>query len=86
MKHDRTFSDVSLYGSPAWCAETLGRPPDWFRRERAALETIGFPKVDPITGLTLKADVQAWISRRRKYADRAIVDVSEPRGINHDKL
>lgn len=85
MKHDRTFSDLAQYGSPAWCAETLGRSSEWFRRERGALESIGFPRVDPVTGLTLKADVRAWISRRRRYADRASVEVSETGGINHDR-
>ena len=87
-KVDRTFSEVSAYGSVSWCAETLGRSTDWFRKERDTLESMGFPKVDLVTGLTLKADVQAWISRRRKYSDRAIVEASEDTigGINYDKF
>lgn len=84
-KIDRTFSEIAQYGSPSWCAETLGRSIDWFRKERPNLEALGFPKVDLVTGLTLKADVKEWISRRRKYADRAIVETSDTTGgINHD--
>ena len=44
MKHDRTFSDISAYGSDAWCATTMGWSLDRFKRERPALEKIGFPK------------------------------------------
>lgn len=62
---DRTFSDVSAFGSDAWCAEKLGQSRDWFRRMRPDLEVIGFPVRDRITGLTIKADVEAWIARRR---------------------
>lgn len=86
MKHDRTFEATSAYASAAWCAATLGQSLAWFRRERSGLEAIGFPKVDPICGLTMKADVQEWISRRRKYADRAIVEPSETGRIHHDRL
>lgn len=33
------------------------------------LEREGFPKLDRLIGLTLKADVMAWINRRRTIAD-----------------
>lgn len=69
MKHDPSLSEVSAYGSATWCALTLGKSVDWFRKNRAALETDGFPRVDALTGLTIKADVHAWIARRRKVAD-----------------
>lgn len=86
-KVDRTFSDLCLWGSDAWAAETLGWPLAKFQRERKALEAEGFPTVDPVTGLTNKADVVAWSNRRRKFADRAIVEASDTTGgtINHDK-
>lgn len=88
MKHDRTFSDFSAYGSDAWCAETFGKPVEWFRKTRGELEAIGFPPKDAINGLTNKADVLAWISRRRRIADRAVVEASDDttEGIHHDKL
>mgnify|MGYP000043273923 FL=1 len=88
MKHDRTFSDVSAFGSDAWCAATMGKSVEWFRKMRPTLEAIQFPPKDAITGLTIKADVEAWISRRRKLADRAIVETSDTTGghIHHDRL
>lgn len=86
MKHDRTFSDVSAFGSDAWCAATMGKSVEWFRKMRPDLEVIGFPIRDRITGLTIKADVEAWIARRRQVPDRAIVETSEPGRINHDNL
>lgn len=86
-KVDRTFSEVSAYGSAAWCAETLGWPEARFKRERGDLEAQNFPRVDPVTGLTIKADVLAWISRRRKFSDRAIVEASDTTGgIDYGKL
>ena len=84
-RHDRTFSDLCLWGSDAWCSESLGWPLAKFQRERKALEAENFPKVDPVTGLTCKADVVEWTNRRRKFADRAIVEASDTTGgINHD--
>jgi hypothetical protein len=71
---DRTFDRISLYGSHRWCATRLGLSFDRFKRERPALEALGFPKTDPICGLTIKADVDAWVSRRRRYADRDTVE------------
>lgn len=88
-KVDRTFSTHSAYGSDAWCATTMGWSLDRFKRERPALEKIGFPRVDTIVGLTNKGDVQEWINRRRQLAERPIIEASSgttPRGINHDNL
>ena len=87
-KQDRTFSEISAYGSNAWCALRLGRSLDWFRKERAKLEMAGFPPVDRITGLTQKADVDAWLEKRRRVADREErkVDETKQRGINYDAI
>jgi hypothetical protein len=68
---DRTFDPLSEYGSNAFCAAVLGKSTVWFRTNRAALEMDGFPKACKIVGLTVKADVAAWIAKRRRYADTA---------------
>lgn len=70
VTEDRTFHDISLYGSVEWCALTMGLTKDSFYRKRGEWEKrIGFPKPDPINRLYIKADVEAWIARRRKLAD-----------------
>ena len=89
-KHPRdiTFDDMSAYGSVKWAALTLGKRYSWFMRERSRLETAGFPKPDLITGHYIKADVEAWITKRRQIADRVEVQPtteSQPR-INPDDL
>lgn len=68
-KQDMTFSRHSKFGSKLWTATTLGRSVDWFFRHRGDLESKSFPKEDAITGQYLKADVEAWINRRRKLSD-----------------
>lgn len=50
-------------------ASTLGRKVLWFRSHRKALEQEGFPRRDKLIGLTLRADVDAWLARRRVVAD-----------------
>lgn len=69
MKTDETFNEQSAYASDRWCSVTLGRSYDWFRRIRPTLEVAGFPKKDTIIGLTMKADVEAWLAKRRQVAD-----------------
>ncbi|WP_339113283.1 hypothetical protein [Thioclava sp. GXIMD2076] len=66
---DATFAPVSAYGSDQWVAATLGRRITWFRSHRDKLGREGFPKRDPLTGLTIKADVIAWIEKRRRVSD-----------------
>lgn len=69
-KSDATFSDVSLYGSSAWVAARLGRSVGWLSSHRARLVAdAGFPKPDAITGHYVKADIDAWIARRRRLSD-----------------
>jgi hypothetical protein len=77
--HDRTFDPLSEYGSSAWCAAVLGHAPDWLRKNREALEAEGFPKACEIVRLTVKADVLAWITKRRQYADNAAQDRYTPK-------
>ncbi|MGL6209696.1 MAG: hypothetical protein ACRC14_07705 [Paracoccaceae bacterium] len=72
MKDDVTFSDVSAYGSERWCAQALGKSYEWFRKARPSLEAHGFPQRDRLLGLTQKADVLAWIVRRRRLNDAPI--------------
>lgn len=70
MKPDRTFEAICAYGSDGWCAARIGVSLDSFRRTvRKRLMLDGFPPKDPITGLTLKADVDAWLEKRRRVAD-----------------
>ena len=69
MKIDPTFSADAAYGSMKWCAARLGRSVDWLRDSREKLEREGFPRIDPLLGLTLKADVEAFLARRRRVAD-----------------
>ncbi|WP_234464103.1 hypothetical protein [Paracoccus caeni] len=68
---DRTFDAVAAYGSEHWVAARFGRSHDWLKRERPRLEAEGFPPRDRLTGYTLKADVDAWLAKRRRVADPA---------------
>lgn len=77
MRQDYTFDPSSAYGSEAWCAKTLGVSRDWFWRHRAKLEADGFPARDALMNRTNKADVLAWIARRRRLPD-AVVITSPP--------
>jgi len=64
-KLDRTFAAEAAYGSEKWCAATIGVGYDsWRKYRRRALESDGFPKRDALVGLTLKADVMAWLASR----------------------
>ncbi len=66
---DRTFDPVSAYGSDRWVAATLGSSIDWLKKNRPVLEAEGLPKTDRLIGLTLKADVEAFLAKRRRVAD-----------------
>ena len=87
MPHDPTFDALAMYGSSAWVAQRLGLTKDTFYRKRPALEAEGFPSRDKITGLYHKADVDAWIHRQRRIADRDTVQASAGKTeINYDAL
>jgi hypothetical protein len=75
---DLTMNPFAAYGSDAWCAERLGKSIFWFRQNRAKLEREGFPPKDALIGLTLKADVEAFLDRRRKVADAAVTPPAPP--------
>lgn len=67
--HDHTFHEQAAYGSDRWVAVTLGKSLDWLRKHRDDLERDGFPRKDKLVNLTMKADVEAWLGRRRRIAD-----------------
>lgn len=63
---------------PAYLADReiafmLGRKAAWFRKHRADLMREGFPPKDKVIGLTLRADVEAWIAKRRIVSDAVAV-------------
>lgn len=64
MTDDRSFHDLSLYGSAAWVATALGISTATFAKKRDALERDGFPKRDRLTGGWLKSDVRNWCQHR----------------------
>lgn len=71
MRKDSTFNETSAFGSTSWAAQRLGISKDQFIRKREKLESEGFPTRDELTNLYLKADVDAWISLRRRIPDMA---------------
>ena len=73
MKQDATFTETAAYGSDAWCAAKLGRTLNWIRNNRQTLEAEGFPRRDMLIGQTLKADVEAWLAKRRRVTDADVV-------------
>jgi hypothetical protein len=59
---------------PAYLPDTLvahhlGRKVGWLRTNRPKLEVDGFPRKDRLVGMTLRADLEAWIAKRRRIAD-----------------
>lgn len=50
-------------------AKMLGRSKNWMCDNRPTLEREGFPRRDALIGLTCRADIEAWIARRRQVAD-----------------
>lgn len=58
------------YLTDAQICEMFQRSAGWLRRTRAALEAEGFPPKDKLVGLTLAADVNAWLAKRRVLTDR----------------
>jgi hypothetical protein len=84
---DRTMEDVSAYGSDKWCAARLGQSLNWFKKNRPILEHEGFPSKDRLFGLTLKADVEAFLAKRRRMADPdPAAQPPKSGGIRYDRL
>lgn len=81
-------SHGSLYGGRRWVAATLGMSPSTFDKKRSALEDQGFPLRDRLLDRWIKADVLAWVSRRRQIADKidAPQNQQEEAQINEDEL
>lgn len=50
-------------------AHRLGRKVTWLRQHRSKLEREGFPRKDPLVGLTPAADLDAWIAKRQRIAN-----------------
>lgn len=69
MRPDPTMEKISLNGSVNWAAARIGWTLKKFRQNRKTLENDGFPQLDRITNLYVKADVDAWINRRRQLSD-----------------
>jgi len=89
MVDDITFNERSAYGSISWAAQRLGMTKSQFLRKRETLEHEGFPSRDPLTNLYHKADVDAWIDRRRRIQDVDIAAFAEARNsteVNLDAL
>ena len=80
MTDDLTFDDLSLCGSKFWAARRLGRSKGWLDTNRQKLEQAGFPDIDPLTGLYIKADVDAWIQKRRQIAERTVEREAKSQG------
>lgn len=86
--NDQSQSAASLYAGRKWVAQTLGISVHTFDSKRPKLEEQGFPKRDALVGLYIKADVIAWVDRRRQLADK--IEHSQPsnqeHSINEDEL
>lgn len=81
------MEDVSAYGSDKWCAARLGQSLNWFKKNRPILEHEGFPSKDRLFGLTLKADVEAFLAKRRRMADPdPAAQPPKSGGIRYDRL
>ncbi|MBR9766076.1 MAG: hypothetical protein GYB53_21805 [Rhodobacteraceae bacterium] len=84
---DHTLTKEAACGSASWAAQHLGMSPRAFRDKRSALEAEGFPEPDPLLGRYLKADVRAWLEKRRRVSDSDKVTVGGERpSINLDAL
>lgn len=75
MAKDPSMSELARMGSVKWAASCLGMSRDNFYRKRETLENDGFPKPDRITNLYIKADIDAWINRRRQLSDDIVLSV-----------
>ena len=58
----------SLYWNDEIVARALGRSLSWWHANRDLLYREGFPRKDPIIGLTPKAQVEKWVANRAQVA------------------
>jgi hypothetical protein len=88
-RHDPSLSEHSLFGSITWVAMTLGMTRDTFQKRRPMLESEGFPVRDALTNLFIKADVCAWVTKRRRVSDTEAPSPEREKpktGVNTDAL
>ena len=85
-KHDPSFDPDSLTATQAWVARALGMSDEVFRKKRDNLYENGFPRRDALLFRWIKADVEAWIARRRQLSDSVEVSETHTGGINVEKL
>jgi hypothetical protein len=64
-----TENELGQLGSTRWAPTRLGISRDKFSLKLERLEIKGFSKIDWITILYVKADIENWINRRRQVAD-----------------
>lgn len=86
MTKDSSFDETCAFGSDLWIAHVLGLSVMRLRKARPQLEADGFPRPDALIGRTNKADVHAWIARRRRLTDAVVVTkdvILEPK-VRHD--
>jgi hypothetical protein len=57
-----------LYVGPKWIAQALGRGSSWFYANRDKLYEQGFPRPDPVIGLTSRESVEKWVANRSNIA------------------
>ncbi|MBT9385515.1 hypothetical protein KM176_16695 [Pseudooceanicola sp. CBS1P-1] len=84
---DHTMTRDAACGSARWAAGFMGMSIRTFYSKRPTLEAKGFPRPDPVLNLYIKADVKAWLEKRRRIQDSdKVVDGIERPSINLDAL
>lgn len=86
MPEDPSLHHDALFGSNTWAARRLGMTKDYFFRKRDELEAAGFPKPDILTGRYIKADVDAWVERRRQIGTAPVKQPQERQRPNYHDL
>lgn len=79
------MSEEGAVVSVKWIAARLGKSPSWFDKARPKLEAHGFPKRDGLLGGWIRADIEAWIERRRQIRDTVEVHHAS-KGIDYDSI
>lgn len=74
----------SLYWNEAMIARALGRSLSWWHSNKDRLYAEGFPRKDPIVGLTPRATVEKWVATRAavsaNLSTRGSSAAANPRG------
>ena len=72
------------YLTDAQILKLLNRGKNFMTQNRALMEREGFPKRDPLIGLTCAADVHAWIARRRQVADAPVAAIMPQKSLGEN--